>query len=327
MAFRQSNSATRSLRPAYRLRDWLLGLSLFGLVVVWVHQQVGWGQVLAPWKAQSITGLAGLFGLAVLSYLFRALRVYDYFSHLLAGRFLTVLKVSVLHNLANNLLPMRLGELAFPMLMHRHFGLGMGRGALSLLWIRLLDLHVLGLVALLAMGILFSPWVAAVLTLVWSAGVLLLRWLLPWLHWRLENTRVGVVTSLLLETAPTENGRFARAYLWTLLSWGSKLTAFTLVMVSFTGLPPATALVGVLGAELSSVLPVHGVAGTGSYEAAGVAALALSGVPVAGALTATVNLHLFLLGVTLLLGFFAIFLPAGSTAHGAISADTNGSAP
>jgi uncharacterized membrane protein YbhN (UPF0104 family) len=68
-------------------------------------------------------------------------------------------------------------------------------------------------------------------------------------------------------------------------------------------------LIGVLGAELSSILPFHGIAGGGTYELAAVAALVPFGVSPEAALVGAVNLHLFLLGVTLLLGLLALLLP------------------
>jgi glycosyltransferase 2 family protein len=73
-------------------------------------------------------------------------------------------------------------------------------------------------------------------------------------------------------------------------------------------------LVGVMGAELSSILPFHGIAGSGSYELAAVGALVPAGVDAAAALAGAVNLHLFLLGVTLLLGALAFLLPRGRPA-------------
>ena len=57
------------------------------------------------------------------------------------------------------------------------------------------------------------------------------------------------------------------------------------------------------------MLPFHGVAGAGTYEAGIVAALLPFDIEPAIALTAAVNLHLFLLGSTLLGGLAAMFLP------------------
>jgi uncharacterized membrane protein YbhN (UPF0104 family) len=57
------------------------------------------------------------------------------------------------------------------------------------------------------------------------------------------------------------------------------------------------------------VLPVHGLAGAGTYEGAMVAALALSGAAPDIALLAAVNVHLLLLGTSLLFGLVAALLP------------------
>jgi uncharacterized membrane protein YbhN (UPF0104 family) len=111
--------------------------------------------------------------------------------------------------------------------------------------------------------------------------------------------------------------RLARLYLWTALSWGVKFLAFGAITAHFLDAPPAAVIGGVVGAELSSVLPFHGVAGAGTYEAAMVAALYPLGIAPSDALKAAVNLHLFLLGLTVLLGVTAVALPTGRSANGA----------
>jgi uncharacterized membrane protein YbhN (UPF0104 family) len=117
----------------------------------------------------------------------------------------------------------------------------------------------------------------------------------------LEAGRVGRALLFILDAAPSDARLLARLYLWTLLSWGAKLLGFALVLGYFVDAPLWQVLAGVLGAELSSVLPFHGVAGAGSYELAGMAALVPLGVAVEDALAGAVNLHLFLLGTTLVI--------------------------
>jgi uncharacterized membrane protein YbhN (UPF0104 family) len=97
-------------------------------------------------------------------------------------------------------------------------------------------------------------------------------------------------------------------YLWTAVSWSLKFVAFALILGHFLPLPIWQVILGVMGAELSSVLPFHGIAGSGSYELATVAALVPFGVEPADALSGAVNLHLFLLGSTLLLGLGALLI-------------------
>ncbi len=289
-------------------RDWLLGGLLLIALVLAVALTVGWGPLLAPWRELGLTELLGLLALSALSYGFRAVRVFDYFRPAFAGRFPTVLRLSILHNVANNLLPMRAGEMVFPWLMGRYFGQGFGNALASLIWIRLLDLHFLGLIACLILY-LRQPWIG------WPLAGLLWLLLLPLMArvGRLAPTgssrMPARLASTLARAAPVSRRLIARLYLWTALSWTAKFIAFALLLQHFLPLDLWRLLIGVLGAELSSILPFHGIAGGGTYELAAVAALVPFGVSPEAALVGAVNLHLFLLGVTLLLGLLALLLP------------------
>ena len=87
-----------------------------------------------------------------------------------------------------------------------------------------------------------------------------------------------------------------------------KLAVFAWVLQLFASLTTAAAFAGAIGGDLTSVLPVHGIAGAGTYEAGVVAALTPFGVPLTGALMAAVNLHLFMLGLSLAGGGLALLL-------------------
>ena len=214
------------------------------------------------------------------------------------------------------LLPMRAGELVFPWLMGRYFGHGFLPASAALLWIRLLDLHFLGLIALGTAWLRQPSWVWPVLAVLWLAALGLLGMIgrLETDGWerggRLGRT-LAKAAGLLAAAAPESHLKVARIYLWTALSWSLKFLAFATLLRHFLPVDLWRALVGVMGAELSSVLPFHGIAGSGSYEFAAVAAMVPAGVDPAAALAGAVNLHLFVLGVTLLLGGLALLLPKG----------------
>lgn len=294
-----------------RLRDWVWGGALLLALLLAVQLTVGWGPLLAPWRQFSPWLLAWLLALTATSYLLRAVRVYDYFRPRFAGAFLVVLRLSVLHNMANNLLPMRAGELVFPWLMRRYFGQNLLDAAAALLWIRLLDLHFLALVALLILYLSNPSWLWWAVGLGWLAGLAAVAGV-----GRIGNRGLvagagrlrGLVRRLLL-AAPRDLWLVARLYVWTALTWVLKFVAFVSLLRSFLPLEMWRLITGVMGAELSSVLPFHGIAGSGSYELAVVAALAPLGVDPRLALAGAVNLHLFLLGATLILGVLALFLP------------------
>jgi uncharacterized membrane protein YbhN (UPF0104 family) len=291
-----------------RPRDWLIGGLLLAALVVGVSLTVGWGRLLAPWRELSAGELLGLVALSTASYVLRGVRVYDYFHPRFKGRFTAVLRLSILHNTANNLLPMRAGEMVFPWLMGRYFGQGFGSSLASLIWIRVLDLHFMGLIGIFTLY-LHQP------SLLWPLAALLWLALLPLMApiARLLPAarlgRLGRLVETLTGAAPDSAARTARLYLWTGLSWSLKLVAFALVLQHFLPVDLWRVLMGVMGAELSSVLPFHGIAGSGSYELAAVAALVPFGVDPKAALAGAVNLHLFVLGVTLLLGLLGLLLP------------------
>ncbi len=152
---------------AFRQRDWLIGGAILALLLLWVHFSVGWKALLQPWQSIAFSSLLGLLLLSFTSYLLRAIRIQVYFPDLLRGRFLTTLRLSILHNFANNLLPMRAGEAAFPLLMKRHFGATLTDSAFSLIWIRLFDLHVIAGIALLSLILATPRWWWAPAMIIW----------------------------------------------------------------------------------------------------------------------------------------------------------------
>jgi uncharacterized membrane protein YbhN (UPF0104 family) len=305
-----------------RPRDWAIGAALLVAVIVAVEWTVGWGPLLSPWRTLSPLLLVALFGLTALSYVLRAVRVYDYFGPRFRGCFPTVLRLSMLHNTANNLLPMRAGEMVFPWLMRRYFGHGFLDAAAALLWIRILDLHFLVLLGILILY-LRDPlpvwWFAALAWLAWLLLFVPLRGVLKdasGQSGRGPAARAIGLARRVLGAAPGQPGIIFRVYLWTALTWTLKFTAFAVLLEHFLPVEFWRLLTGVMGAELSSVLPFHGIAGSGSYELAVVAALAPLGVDPRLALAGAVNLHLFLLGSTLVLGALALLLPKTSVRAG-----------
>lgn len=242
----------------------------------------------------------------------RALRVYDYFLNDTRGQFGICLRLSLQHNLLNNLLPMRSGELSFPVLMSRCFSIPAMRSVPALLWFRLLDLHTLIAFALFVLSENFvGQTLAAALGLAWMT--------LPWLgfklyiHWQARLTRytgkTGKVLRQMLESLPQQPNLFWRSWLWTLLNWAIKLTVFAWILTLFSDISLGTAWIGATFGDFTSVLPIHGIAGAGTYEAGIVAGLTPFGITPNDALQAAVNLHLFVLGCTLLSGLLSLFLP------------------
>lgn len=286
---------------------WILASLIFALLILIVEHYYGWAGILAQWSVVDLSDLLLLTLLTLLSYVLRAERVYRYFGQRMQHPRRAYLKISFLHNALNNFLPMRLGEAAFPLLMKRQFKQSMLSSTAGLVWIRLMDLHVLLLLAAIALGALL-PTIGYLALAALIIGPIVIglfrRRLLALLPERLQ-----VKLTELEHLLPHSRGLIVATYLQTLIIWIVKLVALTLVLKAFLSIDFISAWVAVTTADLSGVLPIHGIAGSGTYEAAMLAALIPLGFGVEAALSAAINLHIYLLGVSALSVPLALLIP------------------
>ena len=289
---------------------WAMGLILILGLVALIHFSIGWKALVDPWREIQPGALAGAVLLLVGSYAVRTIRIQDYFRPATSGQFLRAFRLVLLHNLLNNLLPMRSGEASFPVLMRRGFRVPFKRSIPALVFLRVLDLHF---VVLLGLAVLFSSrgGLGLILVLFFAPLPFLLWRAQKWLEGRLVG-REGRLAMLGLEAIrglPSSPGLFWRTWLWTGVNWSVKLLVLAWIIRAFAPMPFSWALVGSTTGELSSVLPFHGVAGAGTYEAGVMAGLVPLGIELETAFKAAVNLHLFILGVSILSGALAALAP------------------
>jgi hypothetical protein len=216
-----------------------------------------------------------------------------------------------MHTFSNNMFPVRSGELAFPVLMQRLFQVPPAVSVPRLLWFRAQD----GLLLAASAGcvLIWPRWgpAPAILSLaVWAALPALAPVVRHPLTRRLEQhpRRPMRVLLRMVEGIPADQSMIYATLAWTAVNWALKLVAFAWFLGVVAGLDPYTALLGSIGGELSSVLPLHGVAGAGTYEAGVLVVLTPLHVALAEALPAAVNLHLFILGASML-GLLPALLP------------------
>ncbi|MEJ2060382.1 MAG: lysylphosphatidylglycerol synthase transmembrane domain-containing protein [Gammaproteobacteria bacterium] len=290
-----------------RILPWLIAAAF----IVLVQYVEGWARVLAAWREISWLTALGALLLVFASYAVRAQRLYLHFRPALAGHWLGCLKLMLYHNFLNNLLPLRTGEVSFPVLMGRYFGVEARASVPALLWFRVLDLHSLLAYGVLVFGGFYLGWRGGAallgLWLVVPIPLVRLRDRLLGLFERLSPGRVRGALTALVETVPARFGDVLWVWLLSALNWGLKLYAFALILVDLLGVGAAQGWMGALGGDLTSALPIHSAAGLGTYEAGVVAGMALLGVAPGEALRGAVNLHLFLLvamGLGALLGSF-----------------------
>ncbi|MGC9456801.1 MAG: lysylphosphatidylglycerol synthase domain-containing protein [Halothiobacillaceae bacterium] len=290
----------------------VLSWGIFIAFAAGVEWWLGWASLLAPWTELDAGQLVIAALLLVSSYLLRAWRVRDYFRDELAGRFWPTFRLATLHNLMNNLLPMRAGEISFPVLMQRYFAIGPTRSVSVLLWFRLLDLQVILTLAAAALlvGLDAPAWF-------WPLWLVILP--MPWLVYALRRPmlarlqgRTGGISRRIaeaLEALPATAGPLFRALGWTWANWLVKLAGLAWVLLALLPMPTAAAWLGAIAGDLTTVLPLHAPGGFGTYEAGVIAALLPFGLDAQVVATAAINLHLFLLASSLLAGLLAWLIP------------------
>ena len=288
---------------------WFIATTLFLALAIGVELTIGWRSILEDWQTLSITNLLFLTLLTFISYLLRAERVFNYFASESHSR-VSYIKISFLHNALNNFLPMRLGEAAFPLLMKREFSESMLTTSAGLLVIRLMDLHVLLLLASFA---LFS--VTPLLGGIACTALILLPLLMRVGGESLIRLFPEKIRNLLNKVEhlwPKDYRLLGKTYLMTLLIWIVKLVALILILMSFLNIDFFNGALAVILADISGVLPIHGLAGSGTYEAAMLAALYPMGFETIEAVKAAINVHIYLLGASLLSVPIALLLPSPS---------------
>lgn len=298
------------------IRTVLAWALLLGLVV-WLGLRVSRGHVslaeLAgtfhppPWWAW-VAAAAGLGA----SYLFRGLRIHAELSRRHPVTRGQCLRVMLVHNLAVNLVPMRGGEAAYPLLVNRQLGVPLGQAVASLVWIRTQDMLLLALMVVLFLPGL-PPWArGALVALGLGAVLLLIAWVQRFVARRGEAPaprskllRAGLAALQALSEAPRHG---VAGWLFGAGSWAVKLAALGFLLSRLGGFPLLDAVTGALGGELAGILPIQGPANFGTYETGVWAGMARYGHSTLDVPAPAFVLHLFALATAVVAGAIAYAL-------------------
>jgi glycosyltransferase 2 family protein len=316
------------MRSSIHLRR-VLGAAVSLVVVVYLVLRVDWAELALTLAGVDLALLGLAFLVYMLNYLLRTLR----FRHLLVSRsvpFWQLAGVTTLHGMLNYLMPAKSGELSYPLLLRRRFGISVSEGAAGLVVSRLLDFvsvaAILPLVELLnrdefpralSYAVLGFSAIVALFTV---AGTRMVRrrvasvpqpekparpFIVGLIHGSYHRLVHGIALTqrkggsayLILLTAGIWTTVYANFYL-IVLSLGYAVGFLHIVFVSLLMVPLA-------------LLPIQGFANIGTHELGWVAALTVFGYPETLALQVAVGSHsVLVLFVVLLAGVGYLFSEA-----------------
>lgn len=303
-------------------------------LVWWLLRGLRWDEI-ERFATNIRPGLvAGAFVIYAASYVARALRW-----RVLLQRndvsFGELYLITSAHIMYNNLLPSRIGELSYVVLLREKKGLSAADGVVSLLVSRFLDFIALGLIFLLSVASFRGahaveafrdlPLVAVASVFVLSAGLITMpravAWLHRWLGADLANAKPGSLRARveqaaerMVETFERTAGAstYVKAGLLSLVIWYAKFLSFTLMVHAMHDAGTASKMsfwgvvIGSTAAELTTITPFHGVAGMGTYEWAWTVVFhGVLGIDKSVALLTAFGVHVMLLFFSIILGGLA----------------------
>ena len=272
----------------YRLVFWMLALLLLMALIRHSDWSLTFSRLMDVPKTVLVICSLGWLS----SFLFRAFRFKgEWHAH---GKISLwdSLSLTFLHNAAVILVPFRVGELGYPVLVQKLLNVSLQQCIRSMLWLRFQDGIVLLSLAFLLLPFLSAELRIACLLVVVTLCLATQKW---WL--RLLRSRHFLIRQVraFLHQRSSPWGWF-----WSAANWIVKLLVVSLMLSNLTGLDTLQTLRGALAGELSALLPLTGPAGLGTYEAGVWTGLGLTWQEMKGLMGSVLLTHLFFLCISLL---------------------------
>ena len=272
----------------YRLVFWMLALMLLLALV----RHSDWNLTFSRLSEVPKVVLAICTLCWLSSFLFRAFRFKAEWKAQGKINLWDALSLTFLHNAAVILVPFRVGELGYPVLVQKLLNVSLQQCIRSLLWLRLQDGIVLLSLAFLLLPFLSPDLRISILLLVVVLCFMTKKW---WL--RLLRSRHFLIRQV---RAFLHQRSSPWGWAWSAANWIVKLLAVSLMLSNLTGLDSLQTLRGALTGELSALLPLTGPAGLGTYEAGVWTGLSLTWQEMKGLMGSVLLTHLFFLSTSLL---------------------------
>ena len=284
----------QQFEPHVRVRKWFYRISFWILAVFLLIALVRKSDWKNTFESLIEIPMHLIFALALgwtLSFFFRACRFQSEWKSQGNISLIAALRLTVLHNAAVVLVPFRVGELGYPVLVRELMNVSWQQCIRSLLWLRFQD----GVV-LLGFVFLFLPFHTIQFRLL-CLGVLILmlkatkKW---WMRVLRSRHFLAQQFRSFLHQRSDSSGWF-----WSIANWTCKLIVVSVLLNQLTGLALLQSMHGALSGELSALLPITGPAGLGTYEAGVWGGLGLPWTEMKHFMSSVLITHLFFLSISL----------------------------
>ena len=285
---KQFESHVRIRKWFYRLVFWMLALMLLLALV----RHSDWNQTFSRlMEVPKVILLICTLGW-LSSFLFRALRFKAEWKSQGRISLWDSLSLTFLHNAAVVLVPFRVGELGYPVLVKKLLNVSLQQCIRSLLWLRFQD----GIV-LISLAFLLLPFTSIELRISIFLFVMFLFFFTQKWWLRLLRSRHFLIRQV---RAFLHQRSDASGWFWSAANWIVKILVVALLLSNLTGLEALQTVRGALTGELSALLPLTGPAGLGTYEAGVWSGLGLTWQEMKGLMGSVLLTHLFFLCISLL---------------------------
>ncbi len=284
-------------KKAIKIFELLVSLAVtFGFLYLF-YMVIGFEKFLRFFSEINFLNILTAFILYTGSYITRAFRWKIVLS---IKEFVKLFKITAFNTVFNIFLPFRTGELSFFYMLKKE-NIPISETAVSFFSVRIFD--AISLFSVFGVS-LFLFWDRPFLSL-------LVFFLAPFSFFAFQFLLRYIKHEKIQEFGKTTLNlkNISVLYLLSVLTFVLKFTAFYLVLPGGIGLSFVKAFLASSAGDITTILPIHGIAGIGTYEGGYAGILVLLGVDKQTALLGSVFVHIFMLGgAALIAGFSYIFL-------------------
>ncbi len=255
------------------------------------YKVIGFDKFVKFFSSISLVNIFLAFFLYFFSYILRTIRwkitlpIKDFFK---------LFKLTVYNTVFNIFLPFRTGEFSFFYMLKKE-GIEISKSAVSFFTVRVFDAYSLIVVFIFAFLLIKSFYLAILFLMVSPLGIFLIAFISNFVNFeKFKSFKEDVLHSK----------NIINLYVLSILTLIFKFTAFYLVLPKALNLDYSLALFASSAGDLTTILPIHGLAGIGTYEGGFAGILLLLGIDKDTAVLSSVFVHIFILSASAVLALF-----------------------